>query len=155
MMNRIVLATCVLLAGNAFAQAQSGPTEVVMQFLASFNAGDVDGAAATNAIDVVIVDELPPYQWQGEGAFGRWLADLGKHDEAAGVSNGHMAVGKTVREEIGPNSAYIVLSTVYQFLQNGTAMEAPGHMTFALRLGADGWRISAWTYSAPAGSPVG
>lgn len=152
-MNRIILATLILIAGNAFA-AQSEPASVVIRFLDAFNAGDVDAAAATNATDVVIVDELPPYQWEGDGAFGRWLADLGKHDAANGVSNGHMAVEKTVREEIGPDSAYIVLATVYQFSQNGTPMEAPGHMTFALRKGADGWRISAWTYSAPAGSPA-
>lgn len=157
-MNRLSLLVVAVLCAPAFADTASnaaGPEATVQRFLDSFNKGDVDAAQATQFGDVVIVDEFAPFVWQGEGAFGRWLEALTKHDSAAGVTDGHMALGDTIRREVSGDRAYLVVATVYSFRENGNAMRAPARMTFALQKEGPDWRIGAWTYSAPRGTPAG
>jgi len=149
-MKRLLLVFGILVSGHVFAASSDmEPAAVVRLFLASFNAGNTDAAAATQTDDVAIVDEFAPFRWGGAGAFGRWLTALTAHDEAGGVTDGHMEMGDIVRTEVAGDAAYLVVRTVYSFKEKGVPMEAPAHMTFALRKEADGWRISAWTYSAP------
>ncbi len=154
-MKNLILILCLTLGGSALAATPSGQAaDPIRKFLDSFNDGDIDGAAATQVNDVAIVDEFAPFQWQGAGAFRRWFDGLTKHDAAGGVTDGHMAMGDTIREEVSGDHAYVVLATVYTFKQNGAAMRAPAQMTFALQKGDAGWRISAWTYSAPRATPA-
>jgi hypothetical protein len=126
-----------------------GAVATVRQFIDSFNVGNVDAARATHVAEPVIVDEFPPYLWQGAGAFDAWLASLGKHDTAHGVTDQSMNLGDVIREETDADGAYVVMAAVYSFKEQGAAKSAQGQMTFALRKGADGWRIAAWTYAAP------
>lgn len=153
-MKNLILILCITFSGSALAATSGQPMDAVHKFLDSFNSGDIDGAAATQTNDVAIVDEFAPFQWQGDGAFKRWFDRLTQHDTAGGVTDGHMAMGNTIREEVSGDRAYVVVATVYTFKQNGAAMRAPAQMTFALTKGDAGWRISAWTYSAPSATPA-
>lgn len=156
-MKRLPLLVVAMLCGNAFADMASSradPAATVQTFLNSFNSGDIDTVESTQLGNVVIVDEFAPFVWQGDGAFRRWLDDLTKHDSAAGISDGHMAMGDTIRQEVSGDHAYLVISTVYSFRENGAAMRASAHMTFALRQDGSDWRIAAWTYSAPGAAPA-
>jgi ketosteroid isomerase-like protein len=153
-MKNLILALCLTLSGSALAAASGQPADTIRTFLDGFNNGDIEAAAATQVNDVAIVDEFAPFQWQGDGAFKRWFDRLSKHDAAGGVTDGHMAVGNTIRDEVSGDRAYVVLETVYTFKQNGIPMRAPAQMTFALQHNDTGWRISAWTYAAPSATPV-
>lgn len=154
-MKGLFLVLCMAITGNAFAaSSDEQPEAAIHQFLDSFNNGDLEGAQAAHADSVVIVDEVPPFQWRGEDAFKTWLDDLTKYDAANGVTDGHMAMGDTIRQDLSGDSAYIVMATVYSFKEHGVAVHAAAQMTFALRKADAGWRISAWTYSAPSGTPV-
>ena len=136
-MKGLFLVLCMAITGNAFAaSSDEQPEAAIHQFLDSFNNGDLEGAQAAHADSVVIVDALT------------------KYDAANGVTDGHMAMGDTIREDLSGDSAYIVMATVYSFKEHGVAMHAAAQMTFALRKADAGWRISAWTYSAPSGTPV-
>ncbi len=154
-MKRLFLVLCVAISGSALAATSiEAPASAVHKFLDSFNQGDVAGAEAAHLSNVFIVDEFAPFQWQGDGAFKKWLDTLTKHDVAGGVTDGHMAMGNTIREEVSGDRAYIVMATVYTFKEHGVQMQASAQMTFALQKEDAGWRISAWTYSAPRGAPA-
>jgi hypothetical protein len=163
-MSRLVRRARVAIAAIAFAAASlahgaeptanTGPAATVQQFIASFNAGDVDAARATHVAEPTIVDEVPPYLWQGKGAFDNWLASLASHDTAEGVTDQSMQLGDAIREETSGGDAYLVVRSIYSFKQKGIEMAAQGHMTFALRNAGGGWRITAWTYSAPRATAV-
>jgi hypothetical protein len=44
----------------------------IHQFIDSFNKGDEAAAVATHTADVVIIDEVPPFMWQGRDVFKTW-----------------------------------------------------------------------------------
>jgi len=163
-MNRLVSRARCTIAAFAFVAASAAcaaepvesasPLTTVQQFIASFNAGNVDAARSTHVAEPTIVDEVPPFLWQGAGAFDNWLASLASHDSAQGVTEQSMQIGDAVREEVTGGDAYVVVPSLYSFKQKGVEMAAQGHMSFALRNAGGGWRITAWTYSAPRGSAV-
>jgi len=107
-MKRLLLVFGILVSGHVFAASSDmEPAAVVRLFLASFNAGNTDAAAATQTDDVAIVDEFAPFRWGGAGAFGRWLTALTAHDEAGGVTDGHMEMGDIVRTEVAGGAEYV------------------------------------------------
>src|SRR5262245_46226510 len=148
-MKNLLLVVCAAFATAAFGADATDPVATVRQFIDSFDKGDVKAAAATHAADVAIIDEVPPYQWQGRDGFKMWLDDLTKHDTAAGVTDGNVKLGNVIREEVSGDHAYVVMASDYSFKQKGVAMHEPSQMTFALRKEKDGWRIVAWTFAGP------
>jgi hypothetical protein len=142
-----------MFATTAFAADAASPLAMVHQFIDNFDKGDIKAAAATHAAEVSIIDEVPPYQWQGRDAFKTWLDDLTKHDTAAGVTDGNVKLGDAIREEVSGEHAYVVVASDYSFKEKGVAKHEPSQMTFALRKEKDGWRIAAWTFAGPKAAP--
>ncbi len=142
---------CAFVGATVAAAAPVSPVEVpIRQFVDSFNKGDTNGAeAATVSSGMTVTDEVPPFQWQGANAFKAWLDDLGTFDTAHGRTDGNVTVGKTIRQEISGDNAYVIISGVYSFKEHGKAMHAAAQLTFTLRQEAAGWRISGMTYTAP------
>jgi len=126
----------------------------ITDFINAFNKGDVKGAAAAHDADVNIVDEVPPFEWHGKKAFESWVADLDKHDTAAGVTGQKVTIGAATREVVGGDKAYVVVPAVYSFTQKGVAMREPAQFTFLLKKGLGGWKISGWTWTGPDPKPV-
>ncbi|HEY2387712.1 MAG TPA: nuclear transport factor 2 family protein [Candidatus Binatia bacterium] len=143
----------MLFATNVVAAEGPEPLAVVHQFIDSFDKGDVKGAEATHAADVTIIDEVPPYHWQGRGAFKSWVADLTTYDKANGVTDGHVELGNPLRQEVSGARAYIVMSSEYSFKQKGATMREPSQMTFALKKDRHGWRIVGWAFTGPKPTP--
>ena len=72
-MRVLTIAALVSLALAGFASAQETDAELmapIQKFIASFNKGDMAGAAATHAAgaDLAIIDEVAPYVWRGPKA---------------------------------------------------------------------------------------
>ena len=148
----LVAAMGVHAAGVALDPQVAAP---IHQFIDSFNKGDTKSAEAAHVKKgLFIVDEVAPHQWQGEGAFKAWMADLDKHDKAAGVTDGSVKLGDAIRQVVSGDHAYVVMAANYAFKQKGVPTNATAQMTFALRKGDGGWKISAWTYSGAEGVPV-
>jgi len=147
---KALLILCAFLATGGVATADSAdPVNEARQFIDAFNKGDIKAAEATHVAEPIIIDEIPPYQWQGRGSFKAWLGDLTKHDTAGGVTDGNMKFGDVIRQEMAGDHAYVVVATDYSFKQNGTPMHEPSQMTFALKKGKAGWRIVGWTFAGP------
>ena len=143
---------CVIgLAGAAVAAAPNDDINApIHQFVDSFNKGDAAVAAATHVeTDLVIIDEVPPFVWQGHDAFKAWSRDLAANDKSLGITNETVTLGATTRVESTVDRAYAVVAAVYTYKQKGVAMREAAQMTFVLRKQDAGWRISAWTWTGP------
>jgi len=150
-----IIAAAVLLAPQAVAQApDADPMAPVTRFLEAFNAGDVAGVAAAHADDVVIVDEAPPFIWRGREALARWLADLGAEDARRGVTGGAVTLGAVRRRLVHGDRAFVVIDAVYRYREQGVATVEPAVMTLTLEQGADGWKISGWTWGGTEPRPA-
>jgi ketosteroid isomerase-like protein len=157
----MIRATFALIAGMLFTlvAAAATPTAVttaapgdpmvpIRQFIDGFNAGDTKTAyAAYAAGDIAIVDEFAPHRWLGRSAPKNWAADYDKHAAAFGVSAGLVKYGEPTRTEISGKSAYVIIPTVYSYKDHGKPTVEEGQMTYVLRSGASGWKITAWTWT--------
>jgi hypothetical protein len=127
----------------------------IHQFIDAFNKGDGKTAGATHlAAGVTIIDEVPPYIWQGPKAFETWAADLTKNDAAAGITEEKVTLGAVTREVVSPDTAYVIVAATYSFKQKGVAMREPAQMTFALKKDSGAWKIAGWTWTGPDPTPA-
>jgi hypothetical protein len=120
----------------------------IHQFIISFNKGDSAAAEAANlSTGVVIIDEVPPYFWQGPGAFKAWSKDLDAHDRNAGMTDQQVTLSKVRLIESTADTGYVAMDAIYWYKQKGVLTREPAHMTFALRKDTAGWKIAAWTWT--------
>lgn len=149
----MMLAAVALVAAPAWADdAVQAPIRAMVK---GFNGGDVALARSAHVAAPIILDEpIAPFIWSGPKAFDTWLAALMKSEKAAGKTDGQVAVGPALRENIDGDTAYVVTPSTYTFRQGGRTMRETGTLTFALvRQGAE-WKIAAWTWSSPAAVAV-
>jgi hypothetical protein len=142
------LATLSMASAAAAADPQLAAP--IRQFIDAFNKGDGKTAGATHlAAGVSIIDEVPPYLWEGPKAFETWAADLAKNDAAAGITEEKVTLGAVTREVASPDTAYVIVAATYTFRQKGVAMREPAYMTFALKKDSGAWKIAGWTWTGP------
>src|SRR4051812_16730872 len=112
------LASC-LLAAPALAGPAEDATAAVTSVLDRFNAGDTEAFFRAHADGAIIVDEFAPYLWTGSTAAQRWGADYGTDAKTRGISGGRVDYGAPIQANSDGTSAYIVLPSVYRFVQRG------------------------------------
>jgi hypothetical protein len=148
----------VLLAVSAAADAATPEAELmapIRLFIDSFNKGDMKAAAAALApAGIVATDDVPPHVWAGPNALDAWSKALAAADQAAGNTDGAVALGKPVRVIVGADRGYVVASVVYTFKKKGIAMREPAQLVCALQKGSSGWRITGWTWAGTKPKPV-
>ncbi len=132
----------------------AAPRSAIDSFITAFNSGDTAAAKAAHEANPVIIDEPPPFLWTGRDAFDRWAADQHKEALARGRTDEKVTLGRTRRAEISESNAYVIVPATYTYAEKGVAMAEPSQMTFVLKKGRSGWRISAWTWTGPRGRPA-
>jgi ketosteroid isomerase-like protein len=149
------LVASVLLAPAAMAATAPEVVAPIHQFIDGFNTGDAKKAFAAFAPgSVSIIDEFAPHLWTGPNAPHAWAAAFEKFAKAAEITDGAVKYGEPTRAEVEGKVAYVILPTVYSYKDHGKPTAEDGQMTFVLRSGAQGWKISAWTWSGPPPHPV-
>lgn len=147
MRKAVILLVTLLLAWPAHAGPAEDATRAVTNILDRFSGGDIQAFLAAHRDDAIIIDEFAPYVWAGNGAAQRWIGDYMRDAGANGISDGRVDYEAPIQANSDGTSAYIVLPTVYRFVQRGTRMAGRGSMTFVMRRDGDDWRIASWTYS--------
>jgi hypothetical protein len=110
----------------------------------------VKTAVAACADQTSILDEFPPYRWQGGGACTAWANDYDADAKKNGITDGTVTLGIPRHIDIVGDRAYVVVPANYLFKQKGKPMKETGAtFTIALQNGNAGWRITAWTWSMP------
>jgi hypothetical protein len=150
-MKHLMLALLCAMGLVAAANATTPEDELlapIHQFIINFNKGDAAAAEAANlSTGVTIIDEVPPYLWQGPGAFKAWSNDLGVHDKNAGMTDQQVTLSKLRLIESTADTGYVAMDAIYWYKKKGVTTRELAHMTFALRKTPAGWKIAAWTWT--------
>jgi ketosteroid isomerase-like protein len=149
-MRQVLLAFTLAVSTGVHPAASQDPAVMatVNQFVSSFNQGDTKAAAAACADQTSIIDEFPPYAWDGAGACMRWMADYDADARKNGITDGAVTLGAPRHVDIAGDRAYVVVPTDYEYKRNGQPAKETGSMlTVALQKSAAGWRITAWSWA--------
>ena len=150
---KLLIAAVVVFAlttGQASASPKDDVKAHVKRFMDHFNKGDIKAATADCVDDMSIVDELPPYEWHGPGAFGKWLNDFGVDAAKRGITDSKVTLGKCRFAEVSGDRAYTVYTVDYSYKQKGKPTKQTGaSFTASLLKTKSGWRITGWTWTKP------
>ncbi|MGO9829156.1 MAG: nuclear transport factor 2 family protein [Myxococcaceae bacterium] len=144
----LVAIAILLTAGSTRASERTEVMAVVNQFIDGFNKDDVKTALAACAAAAFIIDEFPPYAWQGPTACSDWANDFDANSKKEGITQPVVTLGKARHLEVTGERAYVVVPASYNFKQNGNPTAETGSIwTVALQKVAAGWRITGWAWS--------
>jgi ketosteroid isomerase-like protein len=149
-MHKIIFALviAVVAAGPAFASDKKDVMATVNQFMESFNKGDMKMMVAACADQVSIIDEFAPHEWHGKGAAAKWATDYEADAKKNGITDGVVTLSKPRHVDITGDHAYVVGAADYGYKEKGKpAKETGSILTVALHKGANGWRITAWSWA--------
>ena len=144
-MNRVAIALAVsaLIAGPVMASDRGD----ILAVLEQWNDADEAKAVATCTDEASVTDDVPPFEWHGQGACSRWQKDYDAYLQREGMSDATGTIGKPRQLIISADRAYAVLPATFAFTRSGKKVHVVATATFALRKTAAGWRITAWTWS--------
>jgi hypothetical protein len=142
------LAAAVLTTSSAEASEKTDVIAMVKEYMGSFNKSDKNGNVAACAAQASIIDDFPPYAWQGPTACADWWNDneaFGKKNEITGEK---VAVHEPRTAEIIGDRAYVVVPATFTYKMHGKLVTETGAVwTFALQKVSAGWRITSWAWA--------
>jgi ketosteroid isomerase-like protein len=148
MRNTLIALTLALTPVAASAQVPADVMAPIRQFIDGFNKGDVPSALAACAAETSIIDEIPPFEWTGAGACGRWASDYDADAKKKGITAGSVTMGTPRHHAVEGDRAYVVIPTSYEVTEKGKQVKQTGAvMAVTLRKDAAGWKITAWSWS--------
>jgi ketosteroid isomerase-like protein len=143
-----VLLTAVIFGPSAQAGDLDAVAAPIRQLFDGFNHGDTKSVLAAYAEgDITIIDEIAPYRWRGRGAPQSWATDYQAQARAKGIEGGTVTYGEPSRIEIDGRRAYVVVPTSSVYTMRGQPIREEAQVTFVLRDGTRGWKISSWTWT--------
>jgi hypothetical protein len=149
-MQKIIIALVVFGSATASSVA-SNESEVlapVHQFVDSFNKGDVTTAPAGCSDVTSIIDDFPPFGWQGAGACAKWMDSYKTFAAANGIADMVITLENPKHVDIVDDRAYVVVPANYTLKKAGKIVKKTGSiLTIALLKGASGWHITAWAWA--------
>lgn len=147
-MTRFALAAVLLLSATpAFASDETDIVAAINKMNDAMNKNDMKAAGSLHNADAVIVDEIPPYAWTGNGTFDRWSADYDKYIKAHGDTEPVVTTGKALHVLVEGDKGYAVISALYTYKEHGKKVRENALWTFAMQKMDGAWKIAAWTWS--------
>jgi ketosteroid isomerase-like protein len=148
MRRSIVALALAAAAGSAAASDKTDVMATVNQFIDGFNKGDVKSALAACASPASIVDEFPPYAWQGPTACADWAGDFEANAKKDQITDSVVTLAKPKHVVVAADRAYVVVKADYDYKLKGKRVSQKGAtMTLALQKSAAGWRITGWAWA--------
>jgi ketosteroid isomerase-like protein len=143
----IVFAVSMLGVGWTMASEKTEVVAIVKQWTDSFNKGDFKSAIATCADDAAIIDDLPPFEWHGSGACGKWSDSYDAYVKAHEITDVKVTLATPRTVEVIGDHAYVAGSATYVGTQKGKPIKIPARVTMTLQKGSAGWQITGWSWS--------
>lgn len=125
--------------------AQVGPLPAVKEFVASLT----QRRPADVLVDISLVDEVPPREWSGPGAFEAWTTSLRL---AGGAAESRVALHGSARTD--RDMAYVIAPVLYSYQRRGAVVVEPATMAISLRHEGAGWRITGWAWAGANPEPA-
>lgn len=126
---------------------KSHAARVVEQFLNALDGGDVAGALAGLADDVLIVDDVAPFRRVGIATAEAWLKEVIGARKRLQMS---LSLADRTRCDVGDGRIYIVARGNLSITSAGGSAEESGVLTFTLRDVEGSWMIDTIVWSVPA-----
>jgi ketosteroid isomerase-like protein len=145
-----------LLVTSAAASEETDVMSVVHQWIDSFDKGDMKSFVALCSEQSSILDDFPPYEWQGPGACSKWWSDNDAFAKSNEITDGLVTLGKPLQFYVTGEHAYVVTRDDFTYKVKGKPTKQTGSIhTFVLQKSSSGWRIAgeAWASTALA-APV-
>jgi hypothetical protein len=148
-MRRIAAALAVtLMSGTAVADDRADAVATAQAFVDGFNKGNVKASLATCASPSSVVDEFPPYAWQGPTGCADWATDFDANAKKEGITPGDVTLSKPRHAFVSGDRAYLVFPAKYAYAQKGKKVtQKDATMTVALQKQAGAWKITGWAWS--------
>lgn len=124
---------------------QLGPLPAVKEFVASLT----QKRPADVLVDISLVDEVPPREWSGPGAFEAWTTSLRL---AGGGADSRVALHGSARTD--RDMAYVIAPVLYSYQRRGAVVVEPATMAISLRREGAGWRIAGWAWAGANPEPA-
>jgi hypothetical protein len=120
--------------------------EIAARWAEAFNQGSFENDSVPCAENAVVIDDLPPYVWQGSGACSRWYKTVKAWAEGAAVTRLTIKIGNTSHLEADAGHAYLVAPVTLSYIKAGKPVDFPGTLAMTLKKDPSGWRVSgaAW-----------
>jgi len=144
-----VVATLAMMVLPARAEEKGPPSQVMAVLQTDLHGFNTNNFALSNsqyASDVVIIDEFPPYRWEGPGANARYWADFRKLSKAIKLTCYHLSYQKPSYWEIADGRAYIVAPAVFTGVADGKPFTEMGVETLLLVKVDGAWKMQGWAY---------
>ena len=149
-MSKIVagLFAIALMVGSASASEKTDVMRPILQFVDSFNRGDVKTMLGGCAAQTSIIDEFPPYIWQGATGCADWSYDFNAYAKKNAITDPKLILGGKTYVDVTRDHAYVVVTAHFSFTQNEKRVTEHGSSwTVALQKVADSWRITGWAWA--------
>jgi hypothetical protein len=148
----LALALFALARIPAYAEATPAERTAVMvpinRFLDGFNAGDPQKMLAAGSDQMSVIDEFPPHEWHGTGAFAKWMSDYDTDAKKKGITDGFVKFGPITHLDVSGDWAYVVIPADHSFKQNGKPVGEVGSIiTVTPHNGTAGWLITGWAWA--------
>jgi len=149
-MHKIIAAlfSIALSVGSASASENVDAMRTVWHFVDSFNKGDVKTALGDCAAQSSIIDEIPPYQWQGATGCADWSNAFDAYAKKNGMTDPKVTLLASKHIDVTGDHAYVVIPANFTYKQNGKRITERGSiLTVALQKSAESWRITGWAWA--------
>ena len=149
-MHKIIAAlfAIALMAGSASASENPNVIRTVWHFVNSFNKGDMKAALGDCSAQSSIIDQIPPYLWQGATGCSDWSNDFDAYTKKKGMTDLKVTLFGPTHIDVTGDRAYVVVPANFTFKQNGKQFtERRSILTVALQKVADSWRITGWAWA--------
>lgn len=95
----------------------------------------------------IVVDEFPPFTWQGKDAAKTWYEGYLALAKGSGMSNIVVTVSDPDRNTtLAANRAYVTFPTTIKYTMKGKREEERGRWTLVLEKQGDKWRIASHSW---------
>jgi hypothetical protein len=137
-----------LMAGSASASERPDVMRTIWHFVDSFNKGDVKAALGDCSAQSAVIDEIPPYLWQGATGCTDWSKDFDAYVKKNGITDPKVTLFGPTHIDLAGDRAYVVVPANFTYKQNGKRItERRSILTVALQKVADNWRITGWAWA--------
>ena len=107
----------ILMTGPASASDDLDVMRTVWHFVSAFNNGDVKAALDDCAAQSSIIDEFPPYVWQGATGCSDWSNDFAAYSTRNGMTGAKVTLGRLRHVDVAGHRAYVVIPASFAFMQ--------------------------------------
>lgn len=122
---------------------------VVRGLVDAVNQGEFATALSAFSEAAVIVEDIPPFRWEGADAASEWIAAMGANAVRMNVGSVLMRLERATRIEVAGGSAYAVFPGQLRLRSGEAQLSADGILTLTLRAVEGRWLIDTLAWGGP------